>query len=235
MHSRRRCFIGALAVFFLACGESAPGAPSRPPLHPRWTADDFADGAHDWVAGSAEYPVAREAEIRFVSGPATVPAPLAGTAFRLSGENLSDDLFMFLKKRVTGLAPGASYRLWFQLSFATADTGIGAGGFVTAGGSTWEPDRLVVVSPGLGSEPYYVMNVDKGGAVQGGANAAVLGPSTKPHPDVFGWEWQSLEGPSVAVTADGTGALWLFAGEDSTFESITSIYFASIAYDLERL
>ncbi len=232
MKSRLLVLAGSLGACLLACGNTA--TPARPALHPGWTADDFGTGAHGWVAGAAEYPVDREADMRLQSGLAPVPSPLAGTAFRTSGVNLSDDLFLYLKKRIAGLEPGATYRLWFQLSFATADTGIGAGGIVKAGGSTTEPDRIVVAEPGLGSVPYYLMNVDKGVAAQGGKGATVLGPTAKPHPDALGWEWQSLEGPSVAVTADADGSLWLFVGEDSTYESPTSIYYAAVAYDLQR-
>ena len=68
-------------------------------------------------------------------------------AMRLSGLNLSDDLFMFMKKRLTRLKPNHTYRVTFQIELASQypEASVGIGGspgtsvYLKAGGSATEP------------------------------------------------------------------------------------------------
>ena len=46
--------------------------------------------------------------------------PLTGSdSLFITGNNQSDDLFMFFKRRVTGLQPNGRYRVTFALEFVT--------------------------------------------------------------------------------------------------------------------
>ena len=56
-----------------------------------------------------------------------------------------------------------------------------------------------------------------------------------PYPLV--WELKQLSSGTSAldVTSDGTGAVWLFVGTDSGFESTTNVYFTQFSASFEPL
>jgi hypothetical protein len=96
--------------------------------------------------------------------------------------NHSDDLFMFLKRRLgtdDGVVPGQEYRVMFTTVFASnAPSGaLGIGGspgesvYLKAGASMVEPEVYLDSETG-----YYLMNVDKGSGNSGnGTAASVIG------------------------------------------------------------
>jgi hypothetical protein len=178
--------------------------------------------------------VGQEGFYELDSGYLPLPPPLdaMGSALFISGNNHSDDLFMFYKGKVGGLEPGRTYRASFTVEFATSvpQGCVGIGGspgesvYVKGGASEVEP---VAVNAG----GYYQMNVDKGEQSNGGASAVVLGDvaNSRSCGEAPEWELKTVSGGgAVDVTADGEGSLWLFAGTDSGFEGTTSIYYTSI-------
>ena len=204
------------------------------PWPTRGTLDfDFATGATEWVGGFADLPVGSESFFELAWGWAPLPNELGGHGVFLSGNNHSDDLFMFLRRRVSGLKPGATYAVDYELVLATnAPTGcVGVGGapgesvFVKAGASTEEP--LAVVRDG-----YYRMNIDKGSQSRRGENAAVLGDLANGDTDCVNppYKLKTLRsrGEKVRVQADTSGALWLLVGTDSGFEATSTPYYSSI-------
>src|SRR4030042_681907 len=140
---------------------------------------DFRRGVQDWEAGFAEYSpemeyMMLEAEIR----PLPSELGINGTGYYLQGMNHSDDLFMFLKRRLgpdDGVAPGQEYRVVFTIVFASnAPSGaVGIGGspgesaYLKAGASTAEPEVYIDSDTG-----HYLMNVDKGSGNSGDGTAA---------------------------------------------------------------
>src|SRR5687767_2709848 len=147
---------------------------------------DFRGGSLGWVAGFADYPPQSDpnnifyelfAGIRYMPRKLTY-VPKRG--FYIQGHNRSDDLFMFLKRRLGAeerIVAGRTYRIEFVINFASnAAVGcFGAGGapgesvFLKAGASSIEP---LAVSQTNG---YLRMNVDIGNQSQGGAAASVAG------------------------------------------------------------
>ena len=107
-------------------------------------------------------------------------APYAKGLF-ISGNNHSDDLFMFLKRQIVGLKPNTLYTLAFE---ATLESNIPPGSFGIGG----SPGESVYVKIGASSqEPqkiakagFYFLNVDKGNQAQGGADAIVTGSLANP-------------------------------------------------------
>jgi len=96
-----------------------------------------------------------------------------GTGFYIQGNNHSDDLFMFLKRRLSsadGVVVGVSYEITFKIVFASgAPTGCGGIGgapgesvYLKAGASPAEPLALLTPPP---TDPRFFshlrMNVDK--------------------------------------------------------------------------
>ena len=218
-----------------ACGESTPAGPSAAAFE-----FDFAQSDFGWVAGFADYPPGDEAFYELESGHRLLPAPLDGSRLGLfiSGNNHSDDLFMFWKKRVVGLRPGETYGARLTVEFATNAprdcAGVGGapgeGVTVKAGASAVEP---AAVARG----DIYEMSIDKGNQVQGGANAAaignVAGSRTCDTPDIP-FELKRLATPAaIVVTADSGGGAWLIVGTDSGFEATTSLYYTFVSVSFE--
>jgi hypothetical protein len=155
-----------------------------------------------------------------------------GSALFCSGNNHSDDLFMFWKGKIGGLEPNRTYRVRFTVEIATSAprgcVGIGGapgeGVTVKAGSSSIEPEAVAVSGT-------YRMNVDKGEQSSGGADAAAIGDIA--NSQLCGeeprWEIKELSGErAIETVADKEGTLWLYVGTDSGFEGTTSLYFTRI-------
>lgn len=217
-------------VAFIALAGLCVGARAGADVHE--LPADFQLGLDGWEAGFSDFPVGEEDDFDLVAGHAAVPPPLAEeSGFYLSGDNHSDDLFMFVTKRFGGLAPMSHYELSFEVSFATnAPRGCsGVGGApgesvaIKAGASAVEP---VPVDTG----GTYRMNVDKGEQAQGGAAALVIGDFASSQECGAGepqYEVKTLDsqGTSFRAATNASGELWLLLGTDSGYESVTGIYF----------
>lgn len=204
---------------------------------------DFSQGVQGWEAGFAEYDpqmqgMMLEGEIR----PLPSELGINGTGYYVQGMNHSDDLFMFLKRRLgtaDGVVPGQEYRAMFSIVFASnAPSGaVGIGGppgesvYLKAGASAVEPEVYLDSDTG-----YYLMNVDKGSGNSGsGTAASVAGNianslSAEENPRYITLERQHEH--EYTVNASPDGELWLLVGTDSGFEGLTGIYYQSIVVTL---
>ena len=207
---------------------------------------DFRDGARGWEAGFAEYGDGMDMQLE--SGLRQLPSELEteGTGFYLQGMNRSDDLFMFLKKRLTAadsIVPGQDYRVSFDIVFASsAPSGaVGIGGppgeavYLKAGATPVEPE------PYLDDADHWMLNVDKGGGNSGEGEAATIVDTIE---NGLPAEEVDLQDPpyvsltrshehEYTVTADDEGELWLLVGTDSGFEGLTGIYYQEINVTLQ--
>lgn len=202
---------------------------------------DFSDGSQGWVAQFSDYPPGDDSFYELSSGYRPLPAPLnTRSGLFISGHNHSDDLFMYLKRRVSGFEPTTNYQVSFVVEFAT-DVPTGCGGiggspgesvFVKAGASNVEPTSVV---DQLG---WLRMNIDKGNQSQGGVNAIVIGNianSTLCEQNIRRYEIRQLRSPEpVLVTTDGAGSAWLLVGTDSGFEGVTSLYYTRITSEFSK-
>ncbi|MDE0169189.1 MAG: hypothetical protein OXK16_12980 [bacterium] len=170
------------------------------------------------------------------SGHRALPEDLDGAGIYIQGHNRSDDLFMYLKRRVDGLTPTASYTVSVAVDVATnvAEGMVGIGGspgesvYVKAGASTNEPE---VETDRTG---HLRMTIDKGNQSRSGSQMAVLGNVARP--GVVAGEFRiktldNLDSP-VTVEADGAGSVWLVVGSDSGFEGLTRLYYDRITFTL---
>ena len=208
---------------------------------------DFRQGAQGWEAGFAEYSpdmegMMLEAETR----PLPSELGINGTGYYLQGMNHSDDLFMFLKRRLgtdDGVVPGQEYRVMFTIVFASNAPGgaMGIGGapgesvFVKAGASTVEPEVYLDSDTG-----HHLMSVNKGSGNSGNGTAASV---TGDIANGLSADEIDMENPPYVsltrqhehqwtVNASQDGELWLLVGTDSGFEGLTGIYYQSIAVTL---
>ena len=202
-------------------------------------ADDFRDGARGWDTGFADYPAtATDMELEAAIAPRP-PELGAGTAMRVHSNNHSDDVFIFLKKKLTaadGIVPNQRYEISYRLGMASnvgaMCAGIGSPSesvYLKAGGWPEEPISLLI-------HGYWRMNVDIGAQSQGGAAASVAGNMANGSDDC-GMDapfrpFERLHRHTAIITSSPTGELWLLAGTDSGFEGIQTIYYTAITATL---
>jgi hypothetical protein len=205
----------------------------------------FGTRRRGWTPGFADYPKGEDEAFELHAGLRPAPAELGwrGDGFRLTGNNHSDDLFMFLKRQLgpaEGLKPDTDYQVRFTITFGSdaASGGGGIGGspgdsvYLRAGASTVEPKRV------LADDGRWRMNVDKGDQATGGKDISVVGPIANgvPADEVENPpKYKQVERTHVhtaAVRTDAQGRLWVIVGTDSGFEGVTRVYYKSIAVRL---
>ena len=109
---------------------------------------DFNQAA-GWTADFVDVPASQEPDVQFEAGTRSLPDNLGAGQRGLyhAGTNISDDLFMFFRKQVSGLEPGTTYRATFELTFAsTAGAGCDVGPssiWIKAGLSPQTPTPVV--------------------------------------------------------------------------------------------
>ncbi|MGH2415392.1 MAG: PEP-CTERM sorting domain-containing protein, partial [Microcystaceae cyanobacterium] len=150
---------------------------------------DFSQGTLGWQGGFADYPQGEEDFYELDFGWQPLPANLgAESALFITGNNHSDDLFMYFRHVITGLTPQTTYRVTFNVELASnaPDGSSGIGGspansvYLKAGVTQVEP----LAQPQSGSN-FLELNVDKGNQSQGGKEAVVLGDIAKPDDGTF--------------------------------------------------
>ena len=202
---------------------------------------DFRNGALGWQAGFADYPPTTDkngfyqllAEVR------TLPPELGvnGTGFYIQGNYHSDDLFMFIKRRLNsddGIVAGQTYQISYTLVFASSVqsgcVGVGGSPAVTlkAGASPAEPIALFDSSPLIS---WLRMNVGKDpnqGNIAASptgtiANGIPCGSAQNSYVSI-----QRTHQHTSLVNANANGELWLLIGTDSGFEGLTALYYQRI-------
>ncbi|UBM57832.1 hypothetical protein LAG90_13560 [Marinilongibacter aquaticus] len=226
----------AVACLFLAtaCSENNNTTPEPSDFN-----FDFESNNQDWVGNFADYPEGDSAFYELQYSYSTLPSPLDSTegALKLSGNNHSDDLFMYAKKQISGLQPNTKYAATFTLELATnaADNSVGIGGspassvYVKAGLTDTEPK-----SSTLDSLNHYRMNIDKGNQSGGGTDMIVLGDlSNGQSEEVYVLKTLTNTTPFEATT-DAEGKLWFIVGTDSGYEGISTVYYNKIGVHVEQ-
>lgn len=228
-----------VAAAFIGCGDSTG------PADQRTFEFDFASEAQGWEAGFSDYPVGAEDQVEPESAHEPLPAEIdrEGNGLYIAATNTPDDLFMFWKRQVTGLAANARYRVTLEVEFATeVPTGcVGIGGspgesvFVKAGATAIEP---VPEAEDVSGIDYYQMNIDKGEQAQGGEDAVVLGNIANTNTDCENPEWELktlTQDNALEMTTASDGSAWLIVGTESGFEGRTELFYTRIAAEFERV
>ncbi|MDI9880669.1 hypothetical protein [Flectobacillus longus] len=192
--------------------------------------DKFTTSSQGWIGDFADYPTTDSVFYELSYSHAKLPAPLdtAKKALRISGNNHSDDLFMFLKKKITGLKPNQTYSAKFEVEFAsTVPNGMmGVGGspgesvYFGAGFSAIEPKKEV-------DNGYYrIKNVGKISQATDGKDMKVMG-NVANGTDKNQYTLVKRTGTFTGKT-DTNGQLWLIIGTDSGFEATTTLYYTGV-------
>lgn len=198
--------------------------------------NDFAVSQDDWQVDFSDFPAGiedsafYELKFAYTDRPASTGS---GKSVMLSGNNHSDDLFMFMKKKLTGLSPNTDYTVVFDVELASnAPRGYsGVGGspgesvFLKAGASGMEPKKVI-------ESKQYTFNLDKGNQSSSGLMATVLGniattESSTDYELITRSNASSNAAPFIA-RSNSDGEIWLFVGTDSGFEGITTVYYTRV-------
>jgi hypothetical protein len=197
----------------------------------------FEKDAEGWGGNFADYPSGEEEFYELFFGWETLPSPLDTTqgALMITGSNRSDDLFMYVTRRITGLAPATVYNISFTVEFASnvPDNMVGIGGspgesvYVKVGATTEEPGREI---DDMG---WYRMDIDKGNQSQGGANMIVVGDfSNDTDREEYTLKRVMNDNQGFSVLSNDAGEIWITVGTDSGFEGATTIYYNYIRVEM---
>lgn len=231
----KNVFLNGFSILFLVFSSCLKNEGTRQvkTLH-----TDFVNGEDGWQAGFSEYNGDNVEIYELEEGLAPLPEPLdAGKqGYRISGMNRSDDLFMYLTKRVQGLKPGVRYHGQFTVKLASnAPSGaIGAGG---------APGESVGIGIGMLTEKplstadednFYRMNIGKiQQCCTDGTDMVVVGDiANGTEEEVYTMIERTGE---FSAETDHQGILWLVVGTDSGYEGRTTLYYTDIEVVLEEI
>ena len=216
-----------LATALTACKKNNDSAPAPIILN-----DKFETSAQGWTGDFADYPSDSAPDFYKLSfSSALLPAPLDQTkkGIRISGINHSDDLFMFMKKKITGLKPNQVYNVKFEINFASNAPAnqVGVGGapgesvYLGAGLSSAEPQKVINAQ-----DKYYRMNIKKINQGQNGDEMRVIGNIAN-GTQKADYKLIQRTGEFKGKT-NSKGEVWIIIGTDSGYEAETTLYYTSI-------
>ncbi|MFY8083477.1 MAG: hypothetical protein ACOVN7_07065 [Rubrivivax sp.] len=222
--------LGSWALALAACGGGQGSETTPAPTVDRLL--DFA-GSTNCTGADADY-TASTAPTNTVSGATSLPAPFAGSGWRLSGTNRSDDLFIYVKCKLTGLQAGQTYRAGFSVTMLTdAPTGcIGVGGAPGEGVTLHAGVSNIEPLTQLQNSGYYRVNLDRGNQSVGGSQSQALGHIGN---GVSSCSQRQFAEKTLApaalllVQANAQGEVWLHTGIDSGFESYSEVYLRQVS------
>ena len=202
----------------------------------------FVSTAQGWTGGFADYSRGMAPNIGFESGWSSLPAPLTGGGFKLSGNNASDDLWMFASKALTsashGIVPNALYDVAMTVWVASnAPSGcFGTGG--APGEAVWLKGNVVNTQPrAVASGDQVLFNIAKGNQAEIGPQALSFGDLANGDSCDLPARYKVLQRSATRyapVRATSTGNLWVYFGSDSGFESRSTYFIDQIRVTLTR-
>lgn len=230
--------LSLIASLLLAC-EWAEDDTSKPIIEHSY---DFNEGMEGWVGDFADLPEDGQEiyDLEISHSPLPEEIEPASGSIKVQGHNRSDDLFMFLKKQVTGLSPSTTYQITFDIELASQypANAPGIGGspgssvFLKAGAVAKEP---LPVAEGNSRVTFLRMNIDKGNQSEEGTDMINIG-TVGIEREEYRYELiqRGNSDRPISATTDADGNLWLVVGTDSGFEGLTILYYNSIKVRLEQ-
>src|SRR6056297_2810954 len=204
---------------------------------------NFSNGTEQWSGGFADYPVGEEDFFNLDFTRSPLPSPLDPNMYglKISGDNGSDDLFMFIKRNIDGLKPATTYFLSLDIELASSspEDAVGIGGgpgtsvFLKAGAVSEEPAPVITEQAGF-EDGYYRMNIDRGNQSQGGEDMPLIGNVAHENDD-FEYTLINRSLENFQIQSSDQGELWLIIGTDSGFEGTTTLYCSEVRAELTEL
>lgn len=206
---------------------------------------DFTASDHDWEAFFTGYPVGWSEKMELTADHRTLPESVepSGNGLFIRAINNSDDVKMLFRRAVSGLEPGATYRVRFTVRFATSApsgcAGIGGppgeGVKVLAAASSVRPAAFVDEDP----RDYYRLNLQyQRNDPQAWQENAIMGDiansrDCEAEPQ-FEMKTLTSESGHATITADENGETWLLFGARSGFEGETRLFYTYFRAEFYR-
>ncbi len=205
--------------------------PGPKPIQPTVVSDfSFTNDTNGFQAGFADYAPGQEGAVAFTAAPERLPGPLSTlSGYKVSAANPSTDVFIYIWKLASGLAPTTEYHVTVTIHFATNAPPSCAGGpgenvTLKAGATATAPANVT-------RNGRVTVNFDKGDQAQGGVNLAVLGSFAQMTASgtcaapLYAERTLATSGLGPAVTSDANGQAWIVIGLDSGYAGTTTVYF----------
>jgi hypothetical protein len=203
---------------------------------------DFETDAQGWSADWADYPANPTDSLFYelASKHITLPTYIVPNqkGIYIKGFNHSDDLFMFLKKKLTGLLPNQRYKIQFQIELASdaPTSAIGIGGspglYLKAGATSIEPLKIKQTE---GSTPFYRMNIDKGNQSMSGTQMDTIGKTSVSDTTTQFTIINRQNRNAFYAKSNANGELWAIVGTESAFEGLSELYYSRIEITLSAV
>ncbi|WBW96259.1 hypothetical protein [Oceanirhabdus sp. W0125-5] len=195
----------------------------------------FENDTMGWEGGFADLPINYvESDYSVEFKHSNIPG-LDCNGLMLTGNNHSDDLFMYVTKKLGteyGLEPNTTYNMEIKFDLATNVPGgmMGIGGspgssvYVKAGMTNIAPEAKIV---GEGSNAYYRMNIDTGAQANSGKDMTAIGNVEKIDSIDDSFQLKPFQ-HTVEITTNENGEAYVIIGIDSGFEGISELYITNI-------
>jgi hypothetical protein len=207
----------------------------------------FTEDAEGWEAQFSEYEPGLENSLKlsFTHDKFMATESIGEvTAVVQSGYAANSDLFMYIKRQISGFKPNTSYSVVFTLElFAQLNEDFSGdlsdnnnGSFLKAAVYTEEPDTLTVddiVNPG---KKIVITNFNKGDDRTTGPNMALIGKLEHTSVDespllLIG----TSEGDDLLGTTDNDGKMWMMIGVDTNQPIYQSIFYSFIGIQFREI
>src|SRR5262245_14846992 len=119
MNARNSVVFGFFLLIAAGCGLDSDQDPLKQ-VYISSFSYDFSEGENEWQHGFSDFPPKDSALFELKYAHTYRPSNLGdGKALMLSGNNHNGDLFMFIKRRISGLKPDTDFTLTFKVEFAS--------------------------------------------------------------------------------------------------------------------
>ena len=222
---------------------------------------NFEHSKQGWEPGFSDYYFDAEQRLNLESDYTPLPdSKFISTekicSIKISGRNPHDDLFMYLKKKISGLKPKQIYFVTFNIELASNYPNDVTGlvnkcGIdhtpicLKAGAALREPNKDLKMKM---DKPFYIMNLDKGNQFSGGNNMMAIGGIVVNMPaqelcdgSNSNCQYKLIQrnnlGEPFKIEADDNGEVWVIIGTDSGTNTDTkeTFYYNNIELTFKKL
>ncbi len=199
---------------------------------------DFTVDDEGWTGDFCDYPPTVGTDYNLMFGWASLPPELpAGGGLLLSGNNHSDDLFMYIARAITGLRPSTAYLMDVELVIGTNASAVCGGIGGAPGTSVTMKIGASAIAPSvqLDSQGWLRLNLDKGNQSTGGADLKAVGDISNTLPCVSTnppYQAKTLTLSKFPVTSSADGSVFAVLGTDSGFEGVTTLFYDRVSLTL---
>jgi hypothetical protein len=187
----------------------------------------FSESQSGWSGEFVNYAVTDSVNSELYFGYDNLPDNLATNqkSLKLSGKNLGQKLTMFIKKKITGLAPNTDYTLVYDVTFASnVNKGTASGDSVAVITGSFSQEPIPVKSDG-----YYRLGTSYGPLSGSYYQLGSIGNTTTlPEYNYVDVGNATSQFPYIKGRTNSLGELWLFVGVDSLYKGTTTIYFTYV-------